>query len=80
MKTRRKAHGTPVCGLYIEMFYILQYCIESQVRQRGYDPATSLICIKPRSVTTRRLHYESFWTSTVYYTVKHIYDALPTET
>lgn len=25
------------------------YCMESQIRQRGYDPATSLICIKPRA-------------------------------
>jgi len=33
-------------------YWILQYCMESQIRQRGYDPATSLICIKPRPVTT----------------------------
>lgn len=24
------------------------YCMESQIRQRGYDPATSLICVKQR--------------------------------
>jgi kynureninase len=25
------------------------YCVESQIRLHGYDPATSLICLKPRS-------------------------------
>jgi len=32
--------------------FTLQYCMESQIRQRGYDPATSLICVKQRPVTT----------------------------
>jgi len=33
--------------------------MESQIRQRGYDPATSLICIKPRPVTTMSLSFVS---------------------
>ena len=30
----------------------LQYCVESQIRQRGYDPETSMVIVKPRPVST----------------------------
>jgi len=40
--------------------FTLQYCVESQIRQRGCDPATSLLIIEPRQVL--RIGYVvSFW-------------------
>ena len=46
--------------------FVLQYCVESHIRLHGYDPADSMILMKPREVSiyiVLFVLYGQYWVS-----------------